>query len=138
MTCDTLGSFPSLEQMTEFEPNNGLFQSEITVSPDEAHTAAVCQSLEYIDIYDADMQLQKRLQGPQGIEPAIKTVKTEMGVFFGQDPLCLGRIHRRMRGRRKRSRRKDRHSAVVRLEGPPAEGLRIRIRYRVVRHGLGK
>lgn len=89
MTCDTLGSFPSLEQMTEFEPNNGLFQSEITVSPDEAHTAAVCQSLEYIDIYDADMQLQKRLQGPQGIEPAIKTVKTEMGVFFGQDPLCL-------------------------------------------------
>ena len=85
--CDTLGSFPALGQLAEVTPNNAIFQSEITVSPDGGHIAAVCQSLEFIDIYDADMTLIRRLQGPQGVDPSVKAIKTDMGVRYYQDPM---------------------------------------------------
>lgn len=85
--CDTVGSFPALGQLAETTPSNAIFQSEITVSPDGGHIAAVCQSLEFIDIYDADMTLIRRLQGPQGIDPSVKTIKTPVGVSSYLDPM---------------------------------------------------
>ena len=88
-TRDTVGSFPSTGRIAEVEPNNAIFQSDITVAPNGEHTAAVCQSLEYIDIYDAEMGLTSRLHGPQGVEPAIKAVSTGLGTAFHQDPLWL-------------------------------------------------
>lgn len=88
-TRDTVGSFPSTGKIAEVEPNNAIFQSDVTVAPNGKHIAAVCQSLEYIDIYDAEMGLKNRLHGPQGIDPAIKTVNTELGATFYQDPLWM-------------------------------------------------
>lgn len=85
--CDTVGSFPALGQLADATPNNAIFQSEITVSPDGEHIAAVCQSLEFIDIYDADMTLRRRLQGPQGIDPTVKSATTDMGVYLYLDPM---------------------------------------------------
>lgn len=86
---DTIGSFPAVDQ-PGITPDNAVCQSDITVSPDNRHVAAACQSLEYIDIYDGEMNLQKRLQGPQGFEPSLRSRETEMGVrIHYQDPLCL-------------------------------------------------
>lgn len=87
VTRDTVGSFPASGQIADLKPNNAIFQSDIGVSPDGSYTVAACRSLEYIDIYDADMNLQHRLQGPQGIDPAVKVINTEIGTRFMQDPM---------------------------------------------------
>lgn len=87
ITRDTVGSFPASGQAADITPNNAIFQSDISVSPDGRHTAVACRSLEYIDIYDSDMNLRRRLQGPMGIDPAIKTVNTPIGTRFVQDPM---------------------------------------------------
>ncbi len=88
ITRDTVGVFPVSGHIAETaKPNNAVYQSDISVAPDGRHTAVACRSLEYIDIYDADMNLQTRLQGPQGIDPAVKVIGTEAGYRFVQDPL---------------------------------------------------
>lgn len=88
VTRDTVGVFPASGHIAETaKPNNAIYQSDISVSPDGRHTAVVCRSLEYIDIYDADMNLTARMQGPQGIDPGIKVIGSDAGARFVQDPM---------------------------------------------------
>ena len=67
-TLETFGTFPKLKNSPKLPPDNALFQSDITVSPDSRHIAVMCFDFEYVDIYDSSLNLTHRLSGPEGYE----------------------------------------------------------------------
>lgn len=81
-----VGSFPEIPTSGGFEINNAFVQSTITISPDRKHTALVCLSVDYIDIYDRDMKLAKRLRGPLGVECEFVAKEVPGGTRFFQEP----------------------------------------------------
>lgn len=82
-----VGSFPEVTDYPGFVPNNAFFQSVIGISPNNAHVAVVYKSIDYIDIYNGDMELQKRLRGPVGIQPIFEYVNGPGGTHFAQTPM---------------------------------------------------
>ncbi len=81
------GSFPPVKVAPGVQLMNGLVQSTITVSPDRRHTAIACQTVDYIDIYDRNLELSKRLRGPIGAEPEFLMQEVQNGMFvLTQEP----------------------------------------------------
>lgn len=83
----TAGSYPPLDKTPDIVPNNSILQSDISVAPDLEHTAVVCRSIDYIDIYDSDLTLKKRLRGPMGAEIGVETVTKNGNTRFLQKPM---------------------------------------------------
>jgi len=61
------GSFPQFNSNQDIEPNNDIFQSTITGSPDGEKIAVACKRTDIIDIYDLAKNTTKRIQGPIGV-----------------------------------------------------------------------
>jgi hypothetical protein len=86
-TLREVGSFPDTPNNLGIVPNNAFFQSSVGISPDNKHVVAACKSVDYIDIYDGMVELQKRLHGPAGVRPIFEEVKAGGGVHFVQTPM---------------------------------------------------
>jgi hypothetical protein len=84
-----VGSFPEVKVAPGVKINNGLVQSIVTIAPDGRHTAVACMSVDYIDIYDENMELAKRLRGPMDVQPEfmMKELPGSGGMFaLTQEP----------------------------------------------------
>jgi hypothetical protein len=86
-SVETVGSFPDVRMSGNRALNNAWLQSEITISSDNRHTAVVCKSVDYIDIYDSNMELKKRLRGPMGADPEFMERQLPNGIQFVQSPM---------------------------------------------------
>ena len=85
---DTVGSFPELERVpAEWKPNNSIFQSDLSIAPNGRHTVLMCRSIDCIDIYDKEMELQRRLRGPLGVEFGVRVFEAGSFVQHIQDPM---------------------------------------------------
>jgi hypothetical protein len=82
-----VGSFPEVPNNPGLVPTNAFFQSSVGISPDNRHVVVACKSIDYIDIYDGDVELVKRLHGPAGVRPVFEEVKLGGAVHFAQTPM---------------------------------------------------
>lgn len=82
-----VGSFPQIPNNSGLVPNNAFFQSSVGISPNNKHVVVACKSIDYIDIYDGNVALQKRLHGPAGVSPVFEEVKVGESVHFAQTPM---------------------------------------------------
>ena len=83
-----VGSFPEIPNNPGLVPTNAFFQSSVGISPDNEHVVVACKSIDYIDIYDGDVELVKRLHGPAGVRVVFENINLPGGVtHFGQKPM---------------------------------------------------
>jgi len=82
-------AFPMLKDSPSLTPDNSLLQGDIAVSPDGNHIVVACKSFEYIDIFDEELNLTKRLSGPEGVPQRAEIVTTSTFRMYRQEPMYM-------------------------------------------------
>lgn len=91
-----MGDYPVLYNSPGVKPDNNIFTFFMSGSPDGNKIVAACVHTDIIEIYDLADNSMKRIQGPLGIQMAVKTVNAGIGTSVDRIPLYLtyGRIAR--------------------------------------------
>lgn len=92
---DSFGTFPSEGIKNYKDANNGIFQSDISLSPDGVYMVSAYKTIDYIDIY-CDKVLKERLRGPKMYTGTINSIEVSEGRFmyslFPMNFACKGVI----------------------------------------------
>jgi hypothetical protein len=67
-----MGDFPSFKNDKTITPNNDIFSSTVSTSPDGTKIVLGCFNTDIIEIYDTNNGLQRRLQGPYNLSFSVK------------------------------------------------------------------
>jgi len=80
-----MGDYPSLLNK-DMKGDNNIFQSHITTSLDGRKILLACSTTDILEIYDTERGLQKRIQGPIGIQLVATNQNIGIGVGTHLEP----------------------------------------------------
>jgi hypothetical protein len=80
------GDYPSLLNDDDVKPDNDIFFSAISATPDGNKFVLACTKTDVLEIYDAEAGLEKRYQGPVGIKLTVTKVKAGYGFMVLPEP----------------------------------------------------
>ncbi len=86
---DTVGNFPVLGITGGDMINNSVMQSDLCVSKDGDRIVSAYKTIDYIDIYDDEFNIVRRLRGPDYFEINIERQSVGNGYRTVQDPVCF-------------------------------------------------
>jgi hypothetical protein len=80
------GDFPHTLNENEIKPDNEIFLSTISSSPNSEKIVLACINSDILEIYDRNVGLEKRIQGPLGIKLTINRESIGYGYMVRPDP----------------------------------------------------
>ena len=86
---EKMGDYPPFLNSNITKGDNNIFQSFISGNKDNGKIIVACKTTDILEIYDINNGMEKRIQGPLGLQISIITEKVGKGIIRHPEPICF-------------------------------------------------